>query len=227
MNLEIEINYNIAKGQLFSMAMFVQKALAISLESLIAGDSALAQSVIDDNDKINAHEIKVNESSLTTLLFDQTPSRMIGSVLSFQKLNHILENIGKHVVQIAASTTKLYSVRVNDEFEELAHMAEYCLNVYTEAIDCFFEKNTPLPNEMHLLIKNIIHLKKLNLHKTIEQLSLGRIYFQDALEIVNICKSIESICELSKQIGEQTESSFKPSKVRQSRVQYSSTRELK
>jgi|GEM_PF-3081010 Phosphate uptake regulator len=227
MNLEIEINYNIAKSQLFSMAMFVQKALEISLESLIGGDNALAESVIDDKDKIKAFEIKVNDSSLSTLLFDQTPSRMIGSILSFQKLNHLLESIGKHVVQIASSASKFYSVRVNDEHKELVRMAEYCIKVYTEAIDCFFDKNTASSNGMDLLIKNILSLKTLILHKTIEKLSLGRIYFQDALEIVNICKSIESICELSRQIDEQSRSSFEINKVRLPRVHSSPIRELR
>jgi phosphate transport system protein len=227
MNLEIEINYNITKGQLFSMAMLIQKALVKSLASLITGDTELAQSVIDDNEKIKAFEIKVNESSLSTLLFDQTPSRMIGSVLSLQKLNHLLESIGNHVAHIAVSTGKFCSVKVHDEYNELARMAEYCLMVYNEAINHFFEMNTHLPDEQSLLTKKILHLKTMLLHKTVEKMFFGLIYFQDALEVVNICKSIESISELSRQIDYQTGSFFKINKIILPRAQSSAIRELK
>jgi hypothetical protein len=209
------------------MAMLIQKALVKSLASLITGDTGLAQSVIDDDEKIKAFEIKVNESSLSTLLFDQTPSRMIGSVLSLQKLNHLLESIGNHVVNIAVSTRNFCSVKVNDEYNELTCMAEYCLMVYTEAINLFFEMNTHLPDKQGLLIKKILNLKTMLLHKTVEKMFFGIIYFQDALEVVNICKSIESISELSRQIDYLTRSFFKINKISLPRAQSSAIRELK
>jgi phosphate transport system protein len=202
MNLEIEINYNITKGQAFSMAMFVQKAITTSLESLVECDTALAQSVIDENGKIKSYESKVNDSSLSTLLFEQTPSQMVSSVLALQKLNHLLESIGKHVMHIAASTIKFSSMHAIDERVELSQMSGYCLKVYTEAIDCFFNKNTTLPHESIELMKKIYHLKKVILHRTVEKTTGGRFYFQDAIELINICKSIETIGELSWQIAE-------------------------
>ena len=202
MNLEIEINYNITKGQAFSMAMFVQKAISTSLESLVECDTALARSVIDENDKIKSYESKVNDSSLSTLLFEQTPSQMVSSVLALQKLNHLLESIGKHVMHIAESTIKFSSIRAIDERVELSQMSGYCLKVYTEAIDCFFNKNTTLPHKCVELMKKINHLKKVILHRTVEKTTGGRFYFQDAIELITICKSIETIGELSWQIAE-------------------------
>ena len=115
MNLEIEINYNITKGQAFSMAMFVRKTLIKSLESLAECDCSLAQSVLSDNDKIKLFENKVNDSSLSTLLFEQTPSQMIASILVLQKLNHLLESVGKHVGCVAASIVRFSSKRQMDE----------------------------------------------------------------------------------------------------------------
>lgn len=202
MNLEIEINYNITKGQVFSMAMFVQKTLMTSLESLVECDTALAQSVINDHDKIKSYETKVNDSSLSTLLFEQTPSQMVSSVLSLQKLNHLLESIGKQVMHIAASTIKFSSIRAIDEHVELSQMSGYCLKVFTEAVDCFFNKNSSLPHESVELMKKMNYLKKVVLQKTVEKTTGGRIFFQDALELINICKNIETIGELSRQIAE-------------------------
>jgi phosphate uptake regulator len=202
MNLEIEINYNITKGQVFSMAMFVQKTMMTSLESLVECDIALAQSVINDHDKIKSYETKVNDSSLSTLLFEHTPSQMVGSVLVLQKFNHLLESIGKQVIHIAVSTVKFTSMQAIGEYVELSQMSGYCLKVYTEAVDCFFNKNSPLPHESVELMKKINHLKKVVLQKTVEKTTGGRIFFQDAIELINICKNIESIGELSRQIAE-------------------------
>jgi len=73
MNLEVEINYNITKGQVYSMAVLVQKALSKSVEALVGSDYALTHSILKDRAEIQAYETKVSDSSLMTLLLDKTP----------------------------------------------------------------------------------------------------------------------------------------------------------
>ena len=50
-------------------------------------------------------------------------------------------------------------------------------------------------------MKKMHRLKKVVLQKTVEKTTGGRIFFQDAIELINICKNIESIGELSRQIA--------------------------
>jgi phosphate uptake regulator len=217
MNLEVEINYNITKGQVYSMAVLVQKALSKSVEALVGSDYALTHSILKDRAEIQAYETKVSDSSLMTLLLDKTPSHLISSVLSLEKISHVLESIGRQVVHLASSTVNLISGRINKEIEELTPMAGLCLKTYNDAIACFFDKN-PTPEEIYILINKILELNKVVLDKTVEKVTCGRIFFQNAIEIVTICKSIESIVELSRQIAEESRGSFDTKQIRSPRV---------
>lgn len=218
MNLEVEINYNITKGQVYSMAMLVQKALSKSLETLTESDYALAHGIINDRAEIQDYETRVSDSSLITLLLDKVPPHLISSVLSLRKINHFLEIIGRHIMNIAASATGIASGRINKEFEELAPMAGLCLKTFKGAITCYFDKNVLLPDEINILIDKILELNALILNKTVDKVTHGRIFFHAAIEIVNICKSIESVVELSRQIAEESQSSYDAKQIRSPRV---------
>ena len=96
-------------------------------------------------------------------------------------------------------------------------MAGLCLKTYNDAIACFFDKY-PTPEEIYILINKILELNKVVLDKTVEKVTCGRIFFQNAIEMVNICKSIESIVELSRQIAEESRGSFDTKQIRSPRV---------
>ena len=218
MRLEVEINYNITKGQAYSMAMLVQRTLAKSLDSLMSADRNLAQSVIDENDKIKNYECKIHDSSLTTLLLDQAPSQMVDSIFSLQKINHLLDCIGKQVMQIAQSTLVLASSRINEDFIDLKPLSGHCLHVYSESIAVFFNGNQVLPNDIYETIKKMYSLKSSILNKTVEKVTEGKIFFQFAIEMVNLCKSIETISELSLQIADEISHPVEAQKVRASKI---------
>ncbi|MGB7567837.1 MAG: PhoU domain-containing protein [Chitinivibrionales bacterium] len=218
MNLEVEINYNITKGQVYSMAMLVQKALSKSLESLTGPDHALAHGIINDRAEIQDYETRVSDSSLMTLLLDKVPPHLINSVLSLREINHLLESIGRHIMRIAASATDLASGQINKEFEELTPMAGLCLKIFNGAVACYFDKNVLLPDEINIVIDKILELSAVILNKTVEKVTHGKIFFHAAIEIVNICKSIESVVELSRQIAEESQSSYDAKQIRSPRV---------
>jgi len=218
MNLEVEINYNITKGQVYSMAMLVQKALSKAMESLTGPDYALAHGIINDRAEIQDYETRVSDSSLITLLLDKVPPHLINSVLSLRKINHLLESMGRHIMNIATSATGIASGRINKEFEELTPMAGLCLKTFNGAITCYFDKNVLLPDEINIVIDKILELNTLILNETVDKVTHGKIFFHAALEMVNICKNIESIAELSRQIAEESRSTYDAKQIRSPRV---------
>jgi len=218
MRLEVEINYNITKGQVYSMAMLVQRALTKSLDSLLMADLNRAQSVIDENDKIKNYECKIHDSSLSTLLLDQAPSQMVDSIFSLQKINHLLDCIGKQVMQIAQSTVVLASSRINEEFVDLRPLAGYCLHVYSESVAVFFNGTSAVSDGIFETINKIYSLKSSILNKTVEKVTAGQMFFQFAIEVVNLCKSIETISELSRQIADEMGRPCQAKKLKASKI---------
>ncbi|MDD5676003.1 MAG: phosphate signaling complex protein PhoU [Chitinivibrionales bacterium] len=207
MNDRPQINVNISTHQISAMAQLVERAVERSIKAFLEFDSILAKMVIDGDKAINSFEIDIDNSTFNIFSMSTTdmPPTILRLILSIQKINPMLERIGDHAVNIAESAQTLAREARGCKLFELPLMADHCLKIVRDALKSFFYKDQVLAEEVlardddiDKLNVSILAEVKADVLNGMEGLS-----FENALEIIRICKNLERIADLGSNIAEE------------------------
>jgi len=139
MNFDPQININLAKSQIYSMAELVKKAVETSIVSLVESKSNGSQHVIDDDQLVNAFEIEIDTIIYHILAIVQLPPESLRYVLSIQKISTMLERIGDHAVNITESALSLAKKTDGQALFDLPKMAALTEKVLHDSLKSFLK----------------------------------------------------------------------------------------
>jgi phosphate transport system protein len=198
----------VTKNRLKAMSIAVEKSIEQSIQSLLIFNVNLAQKVINEDESINSCEVDIDNLILHALeiIPNQLTTKELRSVLAIQRINPMLERIGDHAVNIAESAQNL-SHQVNTcNLFEIQLMARHTTQMLHDSLTCFFNLDTIIADDI-LNRDAIIDTMNISIIEDIKNSVLKspqELKFENAVELIRVCKNLERIADLSTNIAEET-----------------------
>lgn len=122
-----------------NMAELVQQQVADAMTALLSGDTALAEQVIDGDDKVDLYDTKIEKHCMRLLALQQPVAVDLRTVLSALSVNRNLERMGDAAVNIAERIPHL--IPHQDLLSQLPFrdMGEVATGMIRDAIQAFVE----------------------------------------------------------------------------------------
>lgn len=131
-NLELDE----VRTHLLEMGGVVEKQVAQATESLVEGNSALAQAVCDADKIVNTMEVAIDEECARILARRQPAARDLRLVIVIGKLNANLERVGNEAANIASQAIQLSENGAAAKgYVEIRHIGERVSDMLHNALD--------------------------------------------------------------------------------------------
>ena len=127
------------RANVLQMGGLVESQIQSAVESLLGGDVALMTRVIEDDHRVNAMEVKIDESCAQVIARRQPTAGDLRLVMAVVKTITDLERIGDEAEKIARMA-KLLSQKSSlhlPRYHEIKHAAELALEMLRKALDAF------------------------------------------------------------------------------------------
>ncbi len=127
------------KRMLLLLTADVSDSLHKAVKAVANSDSALAQSVCEYDERIDAMEVEVEEECLKILALHQPVAIDLRFIVTVLKMNRDLERIGDFAVSVASKANRLVPYKLRKEFLDLPAMAEKAQLMLKEVVDALVE----------------------------------------------------------------------------------------
>ena len=140
---------NKLKKMILDLSALVEKDVHRSVKALVSRDSAMAQRVIQSDEKIDEMEVDIEEECLKILALHQPLASDLRYIVSVLKINNDLERIGDLAVNIAETAQFLLTQKKIDPPFDFSGMAERVKDMLRKGLDALVKLNV-------LRAKNVI-----------------------------------------------------------------------
>ena len=126
------------RGQMLSMGGFVEQQLQNAITALVEGDSTLAESVAQDDHKVNRMEVSIDEECSRILATRAPTAGDLRMIVATIKTITDLERIGDEIEKVALIAARLATVeRPTDRYREVKHLGRAVQGMVHETLDAF------------------------------------------------------------------------------------------
>jgi len=192
------------RARVLQMGGLVESQVRLAIEALVNGDVPLMNRIINDDHRVNAMEVEIDESCNQIIARRQPAAGDLRMVMTVIKTITDLERIGDEAEKIARMG-KLLSQRKSlnlPRYTEIKHAAEMTLDMLRKSLDAFARldltyaaqvvRQDELVDEEFLTIMRYLITFMMEDPRTIST----------ALEILFIAKAIERIGDHAKNMSE-------------------------
>jgi phosphate transport system protein len=127
------------RAQVLKMGGLVESQIQLAIESLVSGDVALMNQVIEDDHRVNLMEVEIDEQCNNILVRRQPAASDMRMVTTVIKTITDLERIGDEAEKIARMA-KLLSQKERlflPRYNEVKHAAEIAVDMLRKSLDAF------------------------------------------------------------------------------------------
>lgn len=190
------------KTNLIKMGSIAEEAIAMAIRALHEHDAALAQKVIDGDERVNALEIEIDNAIVDLLALQQPVAVDLRLILAAQKINNDLERIGDHAVNIAESVGALLRLKAYDALLEVPKMTGVAQEMLRNALDAFIHQDPGLGRTVLEQDDGIDALNRLMVMQVVELMKKDRNAIDSGLELIRISRNLERVADLATNIAE-------------------------
>src|SRR5512141_2736829 len=127
------------RARVLQMGGLVESQIRLAVESLITGDVSLMNRVIDDDHRVNAMEVEIDESCNRIIARRQPAAGDLRMIMTVIKTITDLERIGDEAEKIARMAKLIYETdRMHmPRFIEIRHVAHIAMEMLRKSLDAF------------------------------------------------------------------------------------------
>ncbi|MCX7196022.1 MAG: phosphate signaling complex protein PhoU [Proteobacteria bacterium] len=127
------------RAQVLQMGGLVESQIQLAIEALINDDVPLMDRVIDDDHRVNAMEVQIDESCNQIIVRRQPAAGDLRMVMTVVKTITDLERIGDEAAKIARMGKLLSQKKslILPRYTEIKHIAELALDMLRKSLDAF------------------------------------------------------------------------------------------
>ena len=153
---------------LLTMAALSEEAIHKSIEALKQRNKELAKSVIENDEKVDDIEIKVEEHAIELLALFQPMAKDLRFITTGMRISTDLERIADLAVNISQRATELADMPLLKPLIDIPKLAENAMRMVKNAIDAFVKHDEELAKNVILsdqvsnqlrnsIIKELVH----------------------------------------------------------------------
>lgn len=192
------------RSRVLQMGGLVEQQIMRAIQALTEGHVGLAREVMDNDHRVNALEVAIDEECSTVIARRQPAAKDLRMIMTVVKTITDLERIGDEAAKIARMTLSLYS---NDRptvprAAEIQHVADIALGMLRNALDAFARLDLAVAAKVVRQDEQVDSEFKSILRQLITFMMEDPRTISHALDILFIAKSIERIGDHSKNMSE-------------------------
>ena len=190
------------KDMILTMAGLVEDSIRDSVRSLVERDSDLAERVIEQDHRVNALDVKIDEECIKLLALKQPMGGDLRFITMSMKITTDLERIGDNSVNIAERALELNKEPLLKPYIDIPKMGNISRGMVRESIDAFVKSDKRLAMDVIMRDDRIDDLNAAIMEE------LAFIMTQDpttvfrAMKITYVSKYLERIADHATNIAE-------------------------
>lgn len=192
------------KEIVYSQCMQVERAIARAFTALLENDSALAKQVIDEDDTVDAMEIKIEEECLRILTLHQPFAVDFRFIVAVLKINNDLERMGDYAANIAKRSLVLLNHPERGLTFNLSTMADKVKSMVKRGFDAFFKTDIQLAMQVREDDAEVDALRKFFNESIKEEIQRNPQQTDYLLELSSLVRHFERLADMATHVAEET-----------------------
>jgi len=209
------------RANVLQMGGLVESQIKSAVESLLSGDVALMTRVIEDDHRVNAMEVKIDESCSHVIARRQPTAGDLRLIMTVVKTITDLERIGDEAEKIARMA-KLLSQKHGlalPRYHEISHAAEIAVEMLRKSLDAFARLDVAMAAQVVRQDDQVDEEFRAIMRYLITFMMEDPRTISTSLEILFVAKAIERIGDHAKNMSEYVVYLVKGKDVRHTSVQ--------
>lgn len=192
------------RSRVLQMGGLVEQQIMRAIQALTEGHVGLAREVMDNDHRVNALEVAIDEECSTVIALRQPAAKDLRMIMTVVKTITDLERIGDEAAKIARMTLSLYSSGRPSvpRAAEIQHVADIALGMLRNALDAFARLDLAVAAKVVRQDEQVDSEFKAILRQLITFMMEDPRTISHALDILFIAKSIERIGDHAKNMSE-------------------------
>lgn len=190
------------KERLLQMSGETQEALDRSVRALLERDTDMADQVVADDPKVDAHEMEIEEMVTSLLALHQPMARDLRFLLAALKISNDLERVGDHAVNIAQSAKRLLAYRPITPEPELVEMGRRAREMLASAIESFVRSDADAARAVCQEDDHVDALHRSMFRILITHMAEDPHTIGAAMELFLVSRNLERVADLATNVGE-------------------------
>jgi phosphate transport system protein len=188
--------------RLLEMGGLVEFAIHRSVRSLIDRDSSFAQQVWDNEKRINAMEIEIDELATRILALHQPVARDLRFLTAAIKINSDLERMGDLAINIIQRSISLVSQPQVKPVIDIPLMSRLVESMVRRSLDAFVKRDADLAREVLLADDEVDDLKNSVYQELIGFMEHDVSGIHPAVDLIFIAHNLERIGDHATNVAE-------------------------
>ncbi|MDP1995918.1 MAG: phosphate signaling complex protein PhoU [Gallionella sp.] len=192
------------RANVLQMGGLVENQIKSAVESLISGDVALMTRVIEDDHRVNAMEVKIDENCSQVIARRQPTAGDLRLIMAVVKTITDLERIGDEAEKIARMAKLLSQKNTLNlpRYHEIKHAADLALNMLRQSLDAFARLDVAMAAQVVRLDEQVDEEFRAIMRYLITFMMEDPRTISTSLEILFVAKAIERIGDHAKNMSE-------------------------
>ena len=189
--------------KLLEMAGLVEQMLRQAVESVLTRDKALAQLVVDTDDKIDLLENEIESSCIQLIALHQPVATELRFLTTAMKVNHNIERIADKSVAIAKRSIELLEHPPVKPFVDLPYAAQVIQSMVKDVLDAFVNRDAEYALKIRERDSEVDEIYEKMLNGLLTILSEHPKLIQPGISLLLLFRHLERIGDLAAHIGEE------------------------
>ena len=192
------------RANVLQMGGLVESQIKSAVESLLGGDVALMTRVIEDDHRVNAMEVKIDEACSQVIARRQPTAGDLRLVMAVVKTITDLERIGDEAEKIARMAMLLSqkSALKLPRYHEIKHASDLALDMLRKSLDAFARLDVAMAAQVVRLDEQVDDEFRAIMRYLITFMMEDPRTISTSLEILFVAKAIERIGDHAKNMSE-------------------------
>jgi phosphate transport system protein len=132
------------KEKILRMGAMVETQIANAIKALVERDSDLAKRTIENDHRVNAMDVEIDENSVELIALHQPMAKDLRFITTAMKISTELERMSDLAENIAERALELNEEPQLKPYIDIPRMAEHAQRMVKEALDAFVNRNVEL-----------------------------------------------------------------------------------
>jgi phosphate transport system protein len=193
---------NTLKVTILKMGSLVEEAIGKAIQALVQRDSDLSRKVIDNDTRINALDVEVDEECIRLIALRQPTAGDLRFITTAMKITTDLERMGDYAVDICERALELNEEPQLKPYIDIPRMAEIAQGMVRDVLRAFLERNTSLAYEVINRDDAVDELNAQIFHELLFFMLKDSTTISRAIKVTYISKYLERIADHATNIAE-------------------------
>jgi len=190
------------RENLTKMANLVEKAIDMSIQSLVEQDLDLAEKVIENDDIIDKMELDIEEQCLQLIALRHPIAKNLRIFGCGYKTVSDLERVADHAVSIAKASQYLSTKSMVKPLIDIPRMAKIAQNMLKDSLNAYFDGDVELAKEIWARDKTVDDLDNQILRELLTFMMEDPHTISRAIHLIFVSNNIERIADHATNLAE-------------------------